>query len=112
MARKKVGIFTLAFGLIAIGLSLFLSNFVDLPIKSLYKYWPFLLISLGLEVSVYTLIYKKYDEKTAISIDGFVIAFIITVALMTSLYVGIKNSSIKSIGDIPFIKGLKFPHVL
>ncbi len=103
MVRKKVGIFTLAFGLIAIGLLLFIGNFVDLSIKNLYKYWPFLLISLGFEILIYTLKYKKDDEKIVISIDGFVIAFIIIVALLSGLYAGVKNLTIDGIGDIPRI---------
>lgn len=112
MVRKKVGIFTLAFGLIAIGSLLFAQNFIELPIKELHKYWPVLLICLGIEIIVYMLLYNNKDEKVKISIDGFSIAFIIIVAMISNGYGEFKSFSIKGIGDIPFIKDLKFSHEL
>lgn len=112
MVGKKVGVFTLAFGLITIGVLLFAGNFINLPIRNLYKYWPILLISLGLEILVYILVYKVRDEKEAITIDGFVIAFIIMIAIFSGLYGGVKSFTIKGIGDIPYIKEQKLPFEL
>ena len=115
MIRKKVGVFTLTFGLITIGVLLFAGNFINLPIKNLYKYWPVLLISLGLEILIYILVYRirdEKDEKEVITIDGFAIAFIIMVAVLSSLYGGIKSLTIKGIGDIPHIKEQRLPFEL
>ena len=49
MVRKKVGTITLAIGLITAGSILFAQNFTNIPIEDIYRYWPLLLIGLGLK---------------------------------------------------------------
>ncbi len=110
MVRKKVGTITLAVGLIASGALLFAQNFTQLPIKDLYKYWPLLLIGLGLEIIIYMSFYAKEGKNVKISIDGLCVIFIIFAAILGSGFGGYRSFSIKGIGDIPFVKDLRFAH--
>lgn len=110
MMRKKVGTITLAVGLIATGALLFAQNFTELPIKDLYKYWPLLLVGLGLEIIIYMAIYRNDKENVKLSIDGFCIMFIILSAIFSSSFGAYKYLNVKGIGDIPFIKDLSFAH--
>lgn len=110
MVRKKVGTITLAAGLIASGALLFAQNFTELPIKDIYKYWPLLLISLGLEIIIYMSLYGREGDNVKISIDGLCVIFIIVVAVLSSGFAGYKSFSIKGIGDIPFVRDLRFEH--
>lgn len=80
MRRKKVGTITLAVGLIVFGLGLFFNNFMDIQLMDLYKYWPVLLIGVGLEMFVYVLIYRR-DEEVKLSLDGLCIVLIVAAAL-------------------------------
>ena len=109
MKKKKVGTITLAIGLITAGSVMFAQNFTDLPIKDVYKYWPVLLIGLGLEIIIYMTIYGRNDENVRISIDGLCIAFIIIAAIFAnSSFIGLRNINIRGIGDIPFIGNLGY----
>lgn len=110
MARKKVGTITLAVGLIAAGALLFAQNFTQLPIKDLYKYWPLLLIGLGLEIIIYMSLYGAKGENVKISIDGLCVIFIIFAAMFSSGFWGYKYFNVKGIGDIPFVRDLRFDH--
>lgn len=76
MVRKKVGTITLAVGLIILGLALFANNFTNIGVGDIYKYWPVLLIGVGIEMFVYMIIHK-HDENVKLRIDGLCIAFII-----------------------------------
>ena len=108
MVRKKVGTITLAVGLIATGALLFAQNFTELPIKDLYKYWPLLLVGLGLEIIIYMAFYRNDRENVRISIDGLCVIFIIFAAIFSSSFGAYKYLNVKGIGDIPFIKDLSF----
>lgn len=110
MVRKKVGTITLAAGLIASGALLFAQNFTELPIKDIYKYWPLLLISLGLEIIIYMSLYGREGDNVKISIDGLCVIFIIVVAALSSGFAGYKSFTIKGMGDIPFVRDLRFEH--
>lgn len=110
MVRKKVGTITLAVGLIASGALIFAQNFTKLPIKDIYKYWPLLLIGLGLEIIIHMSLYGREGDNVKISIDGLCVIFIIVVAILSSGFAGYRSFTIKGVGDIPFIKDLRFEH--
>jgi hypothetical protein len=83
MIRKKIGTITLAVGLIILGLVLFANNFTAIEINNIYKYWPVLLIGVGIEMFVYMIIYK-HEENVKLRIDGLCIVFIIVAVLFSS----------------------------
>jgi len=84
MIKKKVGSITLAVGLITVGALLFAQNFIDLPVKDIYKYWPVLLIGLGLEMVLYMMFYGRNNNEVKLSVDGLCIVFIIIVGLISN----------------------------
>lgn len=109
MVRKKVGTITLALGLITAGSLLFARNFTDIPIGDVYKYWPVLLIGLGLEMIIYSAVYWRNNENVKLSIDGLCIVFIIIAAVLGSgRFFAINRFSIRGIGDIPFVGNLRY----
>jgi hypothetical protein len=83
MRRKKVGTITLAIGLIVFGLGLLFNNFTDIQLTDLYKYWPVLLIGVGLEMFVYVLIYRR-NEQVKLSLDSLCILLILAAALFAN----------------------------
>lgn len=83
MKRKRVGTITLAIGLIILGVVLFINNYTNFGLEELYKYWPVLLIGLGIEMFVYMIIYRQ-DEEVKLKIDGLCIVFIIVAAIVSS----------------------------
>ncbi len=99
MIKKKVGSITLAAGLITVGVLLFVQNFTEIPVKDIYKYWPVLLIGLGLEMVSYMLLYGKGNTEVKLSIDALCIAFIIIMAIVTN---GIRFADISFPGHISF----------
>lgn len=99
MIRKKVGSITLAVGLITVGVLLFAKNFIALPVQDLYKYWPVLLIGLGLEMILYMVLYNKKDESVKLSVDGLCIVFIIFLGLFSN---GTNMFNLKGPGDFFF----------
>lgn len=84
MIKKKVGSITLAVGLITVGVLLFVQNFTDIPVKDIYKYWPVLLIGLGLEMVLYMVLYGRNNTEVKISVDGLCIVLIIVLGLMSN----------------------------
>jgi len=84
MVKKKVGSITLAVGLITVGALLFAQNFIDMPLKDIYRYWPVLLIGLGLEMVLYMLFYGRNNNEVKLSVDGLCIVFIIIVGLISN----------------------------
>lgn len=83
MVKKKVGSITLAVGLITVGALLFSKNFIDIPIKDIYKYWPVLLIGLGLEMVLFTVLYGSNNSEIKLSVDGLCIVFILVLGAIT-----------------------------
>lgn len=109
MIRKKAGTITLALGLITAGAVLFAQNFTDLPVGDIYKYWPLLLIGLGLEIVIYMSIYGRNNENVKLSIDGLCIAFIIIAAIFGRFnFTGFRHINIRGLGDIPFVRNLNY----
>lgn len=84
MIKKKVGSITLAVGLITVGSLLFAQNFMDIPVKDIYKYWPVLLIGLGFEMVLYMLLYSRNGSEVKLSVDGLCIVFIILLGLVSN----------------------------
>ena len=84
MIKRKVGSITLAVGLITAGVLLFIQNFMDIPVKDIYKYWPVLLIGLGLEMILYVIIYGRSKTEVKLSVDGLCIVFIIILGLISN----------------------------
>lgn len=84
MIKKKVGTITLAVGLIAVGVLLIMQNFAGISVKDLYKYWPVLLIGVGLEMIAYMAFYNKTENNIRLGIDGGCIVFIIIMALIAN----------------------------
>lgn len=110
MRNKKVGTITLAVGLIALGLLLFANNFTNIAVGEVYKYWPVLLIGVGIEMFVFMIIYKN-DENTRIKLDGLCVAFIIIAAIFTSNINGFHFSPKISFNPFQgnmFVDGIKY----
>jgi len=84
MINKKVGSITLAVGLITVGALLFAQNFMDITVKDIYKYWPVLLIGLGLEMVLYMVLYGRSNTEVKLSVDGLCILLIIILGLISS----------------------------
>jgi Domain of unknown function (DUF5668) len=84
MIKKKVGSITLAVGLITVGVLLFAQNFMDIPVKDIYRYWPVLLIGLGLEMVLYMVLYGRSNTEVKLSVDGLCIVFIIVLGLVSN----------------------------
>lgn len=83
MIKKKVGSITLAVGLITVGALLFSKNFIDIPVKDIYKYWPVLLIGLGLEMVLFTVLYGRNNSEVKLSVDGLCIVFILVLGTIS-----------------------------
>ena len=99
MIKKKVGSITLAVGLITVGVLLFAQNFMDIPVKDIYKYWPVLLIGLGLEMVLYMVLYGRNNNEVKLSVDGLCIVFIIILGLVAN---GVKFMNIDAPGRMFF----------
>ncbi len=84
MIKKKVGSITLAVGLITVGALLFAQNFMELPVMDIYRYWPVLLIGLGLEMVLYMVLYGRGNTEVKLSVDGLCIVFIIILGLVSN----------------------------
>ncbi|MHB1393902.1 MAG: LiaI-LiaF-like domain-containing protein [Clostridia bacterium] len=99
MIKRKVGSITLAVGLITVGALLFAQNFMDIPVKDIYKYWPVLLIGLGLEMVLYMVLYGRNNTEVKLSVDGLCIVFIIVLGLVSN---GVKFINIDNPGHMFF----------
>lgn len=99
MIKKKVGSITLAVGLITMGALLFAQNFMELPVKDIYRYWPVLLIGLGLEMVLYMIFYGRNNNEVKLSVDGLCLVFIIILGLMAN---GAKLINFQRPGDMFF----------
>lgn len=112
MIRKKVGSITLAVGLITVGALLFAQNFMEIPVKDIYRYWPVLLIGLGVEMVLYMLLYGRSGNEVKLSVDGLCIVFIIILGLIAN---GVRFMNIDAPGHMFFgfhggsvIDGIKY----
>jgi len=116
MVKKKVGSITLAVGLITVGALLFAQNFMEIPVKDIYRYWPVLLIGLGLEMVLYMLLYGRNGNEVKLSVDGLCIVFIIILGLIAN---GVRFMNIEAPGHMFFgyhggsvIDGIKYGNQL
>lgn len=94
MIKKRIGSITLALGLIIVGALLFAKNFTPLPVSNLYKYWPILLVGLGVEVLIYNIIYGRDNKDVSLGVDGLCIVFIVFVAVFGSAFGTFKMNNI------------------
>lgn len=99
MIKKKVGSITLAVGLITVGALLFAQNFIDIPVKDIYKYWPVLLIGLGLEMVLNMVLYGRKNTEVKLSVDGLCIVLIIILGLVSN---GVRLMNIEAPGRMFF----------
>ncbi len=84
MQGRRVGTLTLGIVLITLGILYLLINFLQLSIDiTMIKFWPLVLVSLGLEV----LIYNHYagKENFSIKFDGISLLLIIIVLGFSSV---------------------------
>lgn len=95
MIKRKVGTITLALGLITAGAVLFAQNFLNITVREFLKYWPVLLIGLGIEMIIYMLINNNTEEKFKIGVDGLCVTLIIILAIIS------RGSAVFS-GEFPF----------
>ncbi len=84
MVKKKAGTITFAIGLIIVGALLFAQNFTTLPIKDFYKYWPVLLIGMGAEYLIFSIIYSRDSQNVRLGIDGLCVVFIIILGIIAN----------------------------
>ncbi len=84
MVKRKVGTVTLAASLIAAGVIMFAQNFIDISIRDMFKYWPVLLVALGIEMVIFMLTNKGEKGEVRYGVDGFCIAFIIIAAVLSN----------------------------
>jgi hypothetical protein len=57
---------------------------MDIPVKDIYRYWPVLLIGLGLEMVLYMVLYGRGNTEVKLSVDGLCIVFIIILGLISN----------------------------
>jgi DUF4097 and DUF4098 domain-containing protein YvlB len=112
MIKRKVGSITLAVGLITVGALLFAQNFMDIPVKDIYKYWPVLLIGLGLEMILFMLLYGRNNTEVKLSVDGLCIVFIIILGIISNgirfFDVDIPGRYFFRFNGSPFFEGFRY----
>ena len=111
MIRKKVGTITLAVGLITIGALMLAQNFMELVVKDYFKYWPVLLIGLGIEIIVYMALYNR-EENVKVNIDGLCMVFIAAVAIISISKTSIGFNLPIRINGNTIINGVSYNHTV
>lgn len=85
MKNKRVGTISMGIVLIFFGILIFISQVSSFSaIEMFIKFWPGILIILGLEILYY--VYTNKSEETKIKYDGFSI-FIVTVILILNMFI-------------------------
>ncbi|HZK33137.1 MAG TPA: hypothetical protein VFC60_01435 [Tissierellaceae bacterium] len=85
MKNKRVGTISMGIVLIFFGILIFISQVSSFSAVELFiKFWPGILIILGLEILYY--VYTNKSEETKIKYDGFSI-FIVTVILILNMFI-------------------------
>ncbi len=108
MVVKKIGKVTLAIILIGAGILLLSERFIQFPVREIFKYWPVMLIGLGLEMMIAAIIYGRNNnvilryDKTAL-FAAIIFSFI-------SFGVSSPSINFKSIGSGDFFQLMKFSH--
>ena len=85
MKNKRVGTISMGIVLIFFGILMFVSQVSSFSAVEIFiKFWPGILIILGLEILYY--VYTNKSEETKIKYDGFSI-FIVTVILILNMFI-------------------------
>ena len=85
MKNKRVGTISMGIVLIFFGILIFISQVSSFSALEMFiKFWPGILIILGLEILYY--VYTNKSEETKIKYDGFSI-FIVTVILILNMFI-------------------------
>lgn len=89
MRRWRVGTLTVGLVLISFGVLLILGQIQGVStIDLVYKWWPIVLIMLGIETLVF--VYFAKDGETRVRFDGFSIFLIIVLIFFTIAGYGVK----------------------
>lgn len=107
MIVKKVGKITLAITLIGAGLLLLAEKFLTIPFRDLFKYWPVLIIALGVEMIVSVFIYgRKKDVQLKYDKTALLAAIIFSVVAS-----GVSNTfGFTELGPQMMFDGMKYQH--
>lgn len=98
MKRTKIGFVTLGLCLISLGAGLLLPLFTDLAFWDILRFWPVILISLGLELIFHLLFSRDKDERLHFSAGSIVsLVFILLFCAAVSGIAQFSNSL-----DIPW----------
>lgn len=85
MKNKRVGTISMGIVLIFFGILMFVSQVSSFSAVEIFiKFWPGILIILGLEILYY--VYTNKSEETRIKYDGFSI-FIVSIVLILNIFV-------------------------
>lgn len=85
MKNKRVGTISMGIVLIFFGVLMFVSQVSSFSAVEIFiKFWPGILIILGLEILYY--VYTNKSEETRIKYDGFSI-FIVSIVLILNIFV-------------------------
>lgn len=85
MKNKRVGTISMGIVLIFFGVLMFVSQVSGFSAVEIFiKFWPGILIILGLEILYY--VYTNKSEETRIKYDGFSI-FIVSIVLILNIFV-------------------------
>jgi hypothetical protein len=89
MRRWRIGTISMGALLVAVGVIMFISRINGiLVIEHTAKYWPVVLILLGIEVFVGSLL---KNENTEIKFDGVSITIVVTIILLCAGIYGVSN---------------------
>lgn len=108
MVTKKIGKVTLSIILIGAGVLLLAERFIQFPIRDIFKYWPVMIIGLGLEMMIAAILYGRNNnvilkfDKTAM-FAAIIFSFI-------AFGVSSPSIDIKNIGSGDFFQMMKFSH--
>ncbi len=85
MRNKRVGTISMGIVLIFFGILILISQINNLSAVDMFiKFWPGILILLGVEILYY--VYSNKSEETKIKYDGFSI-FIVTTILIINMFI-------------------------
>src|SRR5699024_1195046 len=95
MKTKRVGVISMAIVLIAFGILLFICQFSKISdIELAGKFWPLILIMIGLEILYYSYINKEGEDKFVIKYDIFSIFIVMIILVVNVVLYGFMESGI------------------
>jgi len=95
MKTKRVGVISMAIVLIAFGILLFIGQFSKISaIELAGKFWPLILIMIGLEILYYSYINKEGEDKFVIKYDIFSIFIVMIILVVNVVLYGFMESGI------------------